>query len=487
MQPFEVGLVAPELHVISDLHLGGKPGFQMFGAGRALAAYIGELTEKPCWLVINGDFVDFLAEEPGLPFDPHGAVRKLRRIAGDANFKQVFDALAAFLVKDDSHRLVIVLGNHDIELALPWVRQELIAVLTNGDSAAAGRLLFSMEGQGFLVRLAGPSGPRVLCVHGNEVDAWNVVDYEKLRKEGREGLRGKEIDATWKPNAGSSMVSEVMNDLKRGFPFVDLLKPETAAVVPTLLALHPAAAGKLAAIGGLVVQRTYDRGRMAFGFLGDSGSAPGNGPPGAPPLSWSVPSGNRALAAALAADLLDRTEARLGNGSLPVDLIGLQTDSHLGLGGAVWNLVKGDPIEALREQLEALDGDRTFSYSDRDETFTMLHEQVSDNIDFLVAGHTHLPRAIEREINRSFYYNTGTWARVLKIKDSVRRDPVAFRALCARLKTARIEELETLDGLERKPPHAAVFRQVHGSVCGELRTVDGMGHSEPVPGTEFRR
>jgi hypothetical protein len=55
-----------ELYSISDLHLGGEPGFQIFGSGKELAWLIRHLgAERPertrVALVINGDFVDFLA------------------------------------------------------------------------------------------------------------------------------------------------------------------------------------------------------------------------------------------------------------------------------------------------------------------------------------------------------------------------------------------------------------------------------------------
>ena len=53
--------------VVSDLHLGGVAGFQMFSAGiqfKKLCENIAALTnnDNPTLLLINGDFVDFLAE-----------------------------------------------------------------------------------------------------------------------------------------------------------------------------------------------------------------------------------------------------------------------------------------------------------------------------------------------------------------------------------------------------------------------------------------
>jgi len=48
-----------ELHVVSDLHLGGEPGFQIFDQGEELAALIDLLrlrpSERRVALVLNGD------------------------------------------------------------------------------------------------------------------------------------------------------------------------------------------------------------------------------------------------------------------------------------------------------------------------------------------------------------------------------------------------------------------------------------------------
>ncbi len=86
-----------ELYVISDLHLGGESGHQIFNSGAELARLIDYLKKrlpaKKLALLINGDFVDFLAEKDARHFDPAGAVAKLNRIATeDAAFKDVFNS-----------------------------------------------------------------------------------------------------------------------------------------------------------------------------------------------------------------------------------------------------------------------------------------------------------------------------------------------------------------------------------------------------------
>jgi hypothetical protein len=75
-----------ELHVVSDLHMGGATtARQIFNQGKTFADLIGILLKTPSsperqqGLVINGDFVDFLAEPDAKYFDPVGTEQKLDR------------------------------------------------------------------------------------------------------------------------------------------------------------------------------------------------------------------------------------------------------------------------------------------------------------------------------------------------------------------------------------------------------------------------
>src|SRR5688500_4216959 len=90
-----------ELFVISDLHLGGPPGFQIFNAGSQLEKLVNHLRnvspKKKVALLVNGDLVDFLAERPAMHFDPVGAVEKLDRIIADPAFTGVWTALQNFV------------------------------------------------------------------------------------------------------------------------------------------------------------------------------------------------------------------------------------------------------------------------------------------------------------------------------------------------------------------------------------------------------
>ncbi|MDA1054348.1 MAG: metallophosphoesterase [Planctomycetota bacterium] len=262
-----------ELHVISDLHIGGVAPFQIFDQGDLLAQTIDHLRDqspnKQVALLINGDMVDFLAEDKAKYFDPIGAVGKLDRIFRDPAFAPVWDALQRFVQKN-KRTLIINLGNHDLELALPWVREHLLDQLSGGNDRARGRIILSLDGAGCLCRVG---RAKVLCVHGNEVDTWNVTDYEMLRRQGRELNQGRDVKE-WTPNAGAKLVIDVMNDIKREYPFVDLLKPEVEAVVPVLYALKPSLVSKIGAVMSVGTRLAWDAVRRMSGFLGEEETAP---------------------------------------------------------------------------------------------------------------------------------------------------------------------------------------------------------------------
>src|SRR5262245_37050106 len=105
-----------ELFVVSDIHMGGDAGFQIFNRGKRLGAFIrhvaGERPEGDVALVLNGDVVDSLAEpsvDGYVALDGDTAVGMMARIVADPAFAPVWDALAGF-VRTPRRHLVIVVG-----------------------------------------------------------------------------------------------------------------------------------------------------------------------------------------------------------------------------------------------------------------------------------------------------------------------------------------------------------------------------------------
>ena len=245
-----------DIYLISDLHLGGAQpstndpddrGFRICTHGRDLAQFVSALADRPpaIELVVNGDMVDFLAEEDEgggwTPFtaDERAAARKLDRIIdGD---RELFDALGRLLGR--GHRLVLLLGNHDIELALPAVRRRLTERM-----GITGRhdFHFIYDGEAYV---AG----RALIEHGNRYDSFNVVDYDGLRRLRSLLSRNQAVPADYRfeAPAGSHMVADVINPIKREYRLIDLLKPETGAAIPVLMALEPGYRRNLTAVAAL--------------------------------------------------------------------------------------------------------------------------------------------------------------------------------------------------------------------------------------------
>jgi len=249
------------IFVISDLHLGGRPdsidesdnlvpGFQICNSYKELAEFIDwlarlaqEAPDEDFELVLNGDIVDFLAEddyETPLPAqiwtaDENEVIAKLNRIAArtrEDRERGVFEALKDFHAA--GNRLTLLLGNHDVELSLPAVRQHLYALLGGDD----GLLKFIYDGEAYTIG-------KVLIEHGNRYDIWNMIDHSALRQERSARSRklpvGEEDreERYFIPPSGTHLVIEFINRIKARYRFVDLLKPETNAVIPILIALEP--------------------------------------------------------------------------------------------------------------------------------------------------------------------------------------------------------------------------------------------------------
>jgi UDP-2,3-diacylglucosamine pyrophosphatase LpxH len=470
-----------QLYVISDLHLGGEPGFQIFGSATELAWLINHLADHDpdakVALVINGDFIDFLAEAPATYFDPLGAADKLERIV--AAFGVVFEALKGFLRKG-RRRLIVNLGNHDLELALPWMRERLAQLLTGegvGSEDARARLHMVFDGSGVLCDVGGRS---VLCLHGNEVDRWNPADFEKIRQIGRDVQFGRPIDA-WIPNAGSRMVIDVMNRVKRRYPFVDLLKPEVEGVIPTLVACAPDLAGNLEGarkLAGAGLARAWAGVRKPGGMLG---AAPGDETEGpaanATLLNEPRPgSMSRASPDARRRELMRAAEAQVRLGVEPMTLVEGVEGQQLDAFGAVVKWYRNESTsEILREALEQLDHDRSFDIGERDDTATQLDAEVSPDIDIVVAGHTHLERALRRQNGSGCYFNSGTWARLIRLDPSVRGDAAKFAKVFDTLRDGRMEQLDAFPGLvEKRCTVAVIWRDGEPGATAELRHVKGV-------------
>ena len=418
------------IYIISDIHLGGEPehgkrGFRICTHEVEVASFIhslSNLTGPAVELVINGDLVDFLAERvsetpphwSSFHYPEQKAVDVLDRIVGRKAF--VFDALRTFQSK--GHRLVILPGNHDIELNLPAVRRRL-----RHHAGADGPADYEFISNGEAYR-AGD----VLIEHGNRVDEMNFVDYQVLRHLCGLLSRGMPVreEFRFEPPAGSKLVAEVLNDIKKSYSFIDLLKPEGEAAFPIILSLEPGRRRELLVIAR-ALYKGKERRRQQLRQYNSDISAKGDGP--------SIADSSNLDSNALEAILL-RTVGRADFGTPSSDSrcgASAQDISLLNAGGSLISLLMGDKNESWEHRLHDLfDALRAFqrenSFDRSVETEKVYIDEAQDlaygPVRHVVFGHTHRPKQVKLT-GGGYYFNSGTWADILELPpevlDSTRR------------------------------------------------------------------
>lgn len=481
-----------EIYIISDIHMGGTPGFQILRETQRLADFIRWVAmrrpDKRVALVLNGDVIDTLAEDSSGYVAVDDGWRTIKRIIFDEpSFTPVWDALKDF-AGTDQRSLVILIGNHDIEVAFPAVQRMIMERLTNCDAAAHARIEFSTHGAGFACNI-GKS--RVFCTHGNEVDGWNYNRYEDLSKVARRLNTGRSLVADdWIPNAGTRMVKEVMNDVKRKYAWIDLLKPETSAAVGTLLAIDPSQIGKIKQLPSIVGAK------LEGGLQVDQRlSAEGLQPPA--PTSFSLDSllGVNVLASMQTAgarpsqsgdDMLLAMESRAPGARIGTSKMG---DAPLGLPQLIWDRLTGwitgvGPEEALRRALQDwLRGDKSFDIGDKDETYTDIISRLGSSVHFVVTGHTHLERAIDMGGGR-FYFNSGTWIRLMRFTEAMLANSESFKPIYEILTDGSMDAIDSSPLLMDLTSVVSISLE-NGKTVGRLSHV--MPNGVPTPVKEFVR
>jgi UDP-2,3-diacylglucosamine pyrophosphatase LpxH len=457
-----------DLYVVSDIHLGGRRdgqvNFQIFNRGERLGNLIRHITkqrsEEEVALVLNGDIIDSLAEDevPGyVALDSQTALRMMEHIYQDTAFRPVWESLTDF-VKTPKRHLIFVVGNHDIELSLPVVENSIRHHIADADENAQARIQFATHGGGFACRIA---GARVFCTHGNEIDAWNWVDFNGLGQLANAINAGRTVEASkWKPNAGTRLVVDVMNAIKRRYPFVDLLKPEVAAVASVLVAIDkdvfkhidfedsfPVFRDKIR--GGLVTKNLLgseeaDLSTVSSTAVAEEAAAQLLGPN----FHEAVQKRRMDRPGVSEDDLLLAADDAIAEGKSASAMIDSTLD-HETLGA--WDIVAGwvglvSKQEGLRRALKDwLEDDKTFNVDNKDDYFVKFQERVGDQVDFVITGHSHKPRALVFN-GKSYYYNCGTWIRTLRLTSEVLDNPEAFeQILWPALTAGKLEALDTIE------------------------------------------
>lgn len=440
-----------KIFVISDLHLGGGEGFQMCSAnGRELLTdFIGWVTKQhtastDVHLVIAGDSIDMLAER-----DPDGgysaftedemcALGKLNRILDSSAL--IWKALGELLRA--GARLTLMSGNHDVEMSYPALRSRLARVI------GGGKFEFIYDNEAF-------SEGSFLVEHGNRYDGFNQVDYDGLRRIRSHLSRREATDGDIAIQPGSELVARVMNRIKETYPFVDLLKPETSGVVPILAALD----GKIWAKAGPVIKtaaKAWARGR-----------ADGEG----------IPNRKEFIAACSVGTPYD-VSTPLPDQDL-FELADSLSNEDAGSESVAWfDELKIDLLlRAFRKRREK--ESNTFAV-DREAKGYLVPATAAARRGFnvVVMGHTHLAKQVPLD-GGGLYLNTGTWADLMCIPDSVHEGSreegrVALQAFLEDIKSNNISRYR------RPVPTFALLEKGLGGGVGQVLFYDGDGKVEPV-------
>jgi UDP-2,3-diacylglucosamine pyrophosphatase LpxH len=442
--------VAKRVYVISDLHLGGAPGtnkedrgFRMCTNEGKLKGFIDARTEEQkgdlqVELVINGDMIDFVAEdypdrEKWTPFKktPELAVHVFNQIADRTEVDNVLKSLRALLKVEGE--VTILLGNHDVELSLQSVRAKLTKALE-----AEGNPKFRMlcEGQAYAIDTA-------IIEHGDQYDRWNQVDYGDLiltrAKESR--TRDPKDALPFDPPAGSKLVSEVMNPIKKDYKFVDLLKPEETGVVLILLALKPSYAAKIVEVAPLIFESIQDYRPRTFEAYSE-GEAVGV-------------QGRAAEEDPLLMYLMSRRKGQFGPLESDFDYLGsikgvpdpafrdapsgapaIRFDATRGVtdwirefyhgvreffAEAIRGAIAEMSLPLLLDSLRLLQDETTFERTEVNEEdcyYKHALKLAEKGYKYVILGHTHLAKKIEIGKD-AVYFNTGTWADLIEIPDTI--------------------------------------------------------------------
>jgi len=395
--------------VISDLHIGGE-SLPMLGHPELLCDFLRQLTNykrtpgEEIELVINGDFVDFLAIEPYAAWTPEEdkSIAKLEQ--AKKQFPEVFQALSECIARLDY--FTVLLGNHDIESGCPRVLRALLEMLGTNPH----RCLFIASNQAYRCG-------DLLIEHGNRYDAWNAIDYEDFHKVVSRLSRSEDAGG-FEVCPGSQMVEQMVNPLKPDYPFLDLLKPETKVLPLLLTSLEPSLKYN--------VKRIYGVFRFWAKQLVRT-------------RSW-IPvittKSEKLIAAAPVHDTLPQDLQLAFN----EELSALKSTEQLISANQIWTRLKGSRPESAAfkirnhkpiedEQLErirlslgrALEGDRTFDDDGPDGPYLeaarkLVNGEARPRV--VLMGHTHQIREVKLN-DGNLYLNTGTWVDLIKVQPKV--------------------------------------------------------------------
>jgi UDP-2,3-diacylglucosamine pyrophosphatase LpxH len=209
--------------VISDLHLSAGKMFkgkrnllEDFHYDNELIDFLkyyssGDYKDVPVELVINGDFLDFLAVPYVEYYDDEfwsekAALAKLKMIL--AAHTGVIEALKQFLVHPDKN-IIYIIGNHDAEFVFESLKQEFLSHL----GVNSHKVLISNS----LTNHVPTKG--VSIIHGHQYERAHDFDQENAVIETTNG------EKYFNPPWGSYYVTNVINKYKQERSYINSVRP----------------------------------------------------------------------------------------------------------------------------------------------------------------------------------------------------------------------------------------------------------------------
>lgn len=221
---------------------------------------------------------------------------------------------------------------------------------------------------------------------------------------------------------------------------------------------------KLPELATIFTQKQYDSSRIATGFLQENQRIEG------PELTVSIESRN---AYVMDESIWDDVDSVVDNNNIsPMNLESLQSEEEFL--GPKWAAVKAlfgySKGAVLQEALGPLIEDDTFDLDKKDDTFKEMDKRIGSDIQFLITGHTHLRRALKREHGEGYYFNTGTWVRLLKLDREVLESESKMEEIHKLFTANDIKEIDKSDHLLKSRTVASIIKQ-DNNVVGRLWNV----------------
>jgi len=378
--------------IISDLHLGagtplaGKPNhLEDFRFDSQFRTFLETFRDKPTELVIAGDFIDFwqILPERNVKND---SIEKVR-VAINGH-RGVFKVLGEFVSYFPQNRIVVVPGNHDVDLTWPGVQKELRQATTIEDPR---KLLFVSGGY---------RDHDIWVEHGHQYDELNR--FENVDHPWKTLQNGQRLEVNW----GTEFVQKVFNKVEEKLEFIDNLVP-TTDVIWLALRREPSLARDMPNLWRFIAHaKRSQQALLALGREVYQGGEPAEMMADDPKLIFNTFSGSPDQFVSGIQKLYDEDENFRAKLSEQFRLLSEEERRALAI-----------PVVFGEKQTTTLGVVGTDPYVEAAERI-----RTKEGVKVVVFGHTHEARTYPPDSSMPFYLNTGCWIQTLSVTEAKRHD-----------------------------------------------------------------